>query len=340
MKIVLVLVVPLGGLLALRWILFDQGILYGDTSAQMANFAVAGGVIAFGYMALRNRHGAGGNSGSREGFVAVLTAVIGLAVAGYGLGQIVSPVTPQSASVPACSGVPVNGAKYYAITTGVGNNARSGPGAQYKKLHHYPAGCTLGFDGYCVGQTQKDIFTSTPDQRWLLVHRRPDELVSASAVLTESAESALGTAPAPECASLGGLPQPHEISSYSYNARTGSISAQASNAQIVGYAAAPPNLAAPLSSEAMSMRDAKSPTSLPASDLPAAQIASDVPTGNGQVVLGAVICLAVGMPVVSSLQAKVVAVRHSKVVSVSPYPHVSSALRARLSEFACNGNGD
>jgi hypothetical protein len=151
--------------------------------------------------------------------------------------------------------------------------------------------------------------------------------------LTESAEANLGTSPGPQCASLGGLPQPRTISDLTYSPASGQVTARAPKAQLVGYAVVPASLESPYSTEAQSTTGPDFPAALPAS-----AIAGDITGSSGQVVLGSAVCLAVDMPVADSLKTDVLTIRRSKIVSVKPDAHVDPRLRARLANFACDGS--
>ena len=184
-----------------RYILFDQGILYGEAAAKMASLAVAGVIVVAGYLPLRmlrGSHNQATGAGATESIVATVSAILGLAVTAYSVSELIAPNTPVAASAPACAGVPVYGAKYFAVTVQNGANARSGPGREFRQVNRYASGCTLGFDGYCIGPAEPDFVLGTPDQRWLLVHHRT-EFVAAAVVLSQSAESALGTVPDSQC---------------------------------------------------------------------------------------------------------------------------------------------
>ena|ERR1700691_52341 len=190
----------------LRYVLFEKGILYGEAASKMASLCVAGIIVAMGYLPLRVLQGAGSvHTATKESIAATLAAIVGLAVTGYSLSELLAPNTPVAAALPACGGTPVYGARYFAKTQENGVNARSGPGVEYPQVNRYGSNCTLGFDGYCVGRSVPDYILGTPDQRWLIVHDRK-QLIAAGVVLSESAESALGSKPSSECQELGGLP--------------------------------------------------------------------------------------------------------------------------------------
>ena len=241
-------------LVVTRYLLFERGILYGEAVANMASLAVAGVIVAAGCLALWIIRGTGRahggqasqshSGGASNGVIATVAAILGLALTGYSFSELVAPNTPVAASVPACAGVPVYGAKYFAVTGSKGANARSGPGPQFQQLNHYPAGCTLGFDGYCVGFPEPDIIVGTPDQRWLLLHGRR-QLVSAAVVVSESPESDLSESTDPRCASLGGSPQPNTITRFRYNTSSGQLSASAPGAVLVAYSAVTLSMSSP-----------------------------------------------------------------------------------------------
>ncbi|GAA1855957.1 hypothetical protein [Actinomadura bangladeshensis] len=167
----------------IRWQLFSRGILYGDAAAKMASLTVAGIIVLAGALLLRvgrpapppppqQQESTGASDGStgpgdRRGAQAAaadsalvtITAVLGLATTAYAVGELVAPNTPVAVAQAACSGVPFYGARYFAVTSkGVGANSRRGPGREYQQVKKYRGDCTLGFDGYCVGAPEEDLF--------------------------------------------------------------------------------------------------------------------------------------------------------------------------------------
>jgi hypothetical protein len=329
-----VLVSLAGILVVARYFLFEWGVLYGETVANMPSLAVAGFIVLAGCLALwiaRGGSKAKGTGAGSDGVAASVAAILGLALTGYSVSQLVAPNTPVAASVPACAGVPVYGAKYFAVTTQNGVNARKGPGTEYQQLNHYPTGCTLGFDGYCVGYPEKDILVGTPDSRWLLVHGR-DELVSAAEVISESAESDLGAVPDPQCAALGGSSQPHTITKFSYDANDGNLVAAAPGAVIVGYSAV--SLDTGDSGYAGATGTDASPNF--SAQLSPLELMGILPGVSGQVVLSSVICLAEDVPVAESLRAQIITIKNNKIVGQKTDTQVPSSMATRLAEFACN----
>jgi len=310
----------------------------------MASLFIAGFIIGIGCLAVWIARGgksaSGSNSnksgGGSDGVMASVAAILGLALTAYSASELFAPNTPVAASVPACAGVPVYGAKYYGVTATANNqnesgvNARSGPGPQFQQLAHYPSGCTLGCDGYCVGAVEKDVLAGTPDERWLVVRNR-SQLVSAAFILPESAESALGEVPSQECKRLGGFQEPVTITKFSYNTQSGELGVSAKGAVFVGDVVASPNLNVQPYGNAQGLDS----TGL-SSSLPPKSFVSQVRGTGGHALLAAVICLAIDVPVVSSLQVRELTIRGSQVIRVTSDTHVPSTVGTQLAEFACN----
>lgn len=319
---------------AARWWLFATGALYGDTAAKMASLAVAGVIIVAGAFSLALlRKGTGATGASRESIVAVLTGALGLATAAYGFGELFAPNTPVAATASACKGAPVYGARFFARTIEVGANSRQGAGRQFAQVNRYGGNCTLGFDGYCIGPSEKDTILGTPDQRWLIVHNR-DEVIASAVVLSQTREAALGSEPSPKCAKLGGQGQPTTIQRFSYDTRSGELSASAKGAVGVGYGVtAKSGSGESYKPLALGVEPGFAHATKPA------DIAKTLGTTDGDVLLGAAICLADNVPVLDSLTAKRLTLRNSKVVSLVDNAAVPSDLRNRLAEIACNSSG-
>ncbi len=347
------LVVAIGAVIA-RYFLFSHGILYGETAAKMASLMVAGLIVLAGFVPLwllrraASSPAAGGQASSsptgisaaaaepapaaRESIVATVAAILGLAITAYSLSELVAPNTPVEAAAPACAGAPVYGARFFAETTPIGANSRIGPGRAYQQVNRYSGNCTLGFDGYCIGSPEPDFRLGTPDQRWLLVHHR-GELIASAVVQSQTAESALGATPSRVCAKLGGLPLPTAIQQFTYNHADGRLTASAPGAASVGYglASPPPHLiyqAVALGTDASF-----------SAALPPGSVATRLKISDGNVWLGAAICLADNVPVVRSLRVLRLELRHSQVIGQVPEPNVPEAVRPHLAEIACNSAG-
>ena len=330
----------------LRYELFARGILYGEAASKMASLAVAGVIILCGYLPLRMLHGRkaadknGHKNGdensakdaSRESIAAALAVVLGLAVTGYSVSELLAPNTPVAVAAPACDGTPVYGAVFFAKTQANGANARSGPGVEYPQANRYGGNCTLGFDGYCIGRAVPDFVLKTPDQRWLIVHER-NELVASGVVLSESAESALGATPSPKCKKLGGLPEPTNITQFSYDPSSGQLSSVAPGAVAVGYGMAS---VSPNNRTYQVIALGTGPGF--EAKLKSSTIVNEISVIHG-VWLGAAVCLADNVPVVGSLRVQLLTFRGTHVTSERPNSELPKAIRTLLAEVACNSSG-
>lgn len=235
---------------AVRYVLFAHGTLYTTQDAQWSNWIVA----AVGTLiALRVVHAhAGGTTAEQIALLSTLAAVVAGVI---GIGSLLAPTTPRDATAPACVGAAVAGGKYLATTVGNGANARSGPDESYAQTRRFASGCTLSFDGYCIGQPEKDIVFGTPgngelqDQRWLILHRstlgtlllgKHDEhpmFVASGVIQSQSADSKLGDAPAKRCDDDGGWASPGEFSFVARLTRRGDVhlKARGTNSVLIGF---------------------------------------------------------------------------------------------------------
>jgi hypothetical protein len=320
---------------SVRWILFSTGILYGETASKMAGLAVAGVIIVAGAVSLSRLRGGGAptQAASPESIIAVIAGVLGLATAAYGVGELLAPNTPVAAAAPACDGAPVYGARFFAVTQDIGTNSRWGAGRQYAQANRYAGGCALGFDGYCIGPPEPNFMLKTPDQRWLIVHNR-NELVASAVVMSQSPESKLGSAPSGRCAGLGGRSQPSTISDFSYDLRSGELSASAKRAVGVGY-----GLTAVSDIGQVYRAIALGTDTRFSAKLPPAGVAGGLGIRDGRAFVAAAICLGDNVPVVDSLKAELLTLRNSKIVDVQPTATVPASVRPKLAQIACNGSG-
>lgn len=319
-----------------RYFLFAEGILYGQAAAKMASLTVAGVIIAAGFVPLwmlRSSDGPDAEAAGKETITATVAAILGIATAAYGVSELLAPNTPVQAAAPACAGAPVYGAQFFATTPSRGANARRGPGREYQQVSRYSGNCTLGFDGYCIGPPEPDLVLGTPDQRWLIVHRRL-QFVAAGVVQSQTAESALGAHPKGECAKLGGVPQPNLVEQLNYNIRSGTLTAIAPGAVAVGYG---------LATVSQHNRSYKALALgvLPdfSAHLASSSVGNDMQLTNGDVWLVAAICLADNVPIPTSLRAEQLTVRHSRVSAEGAAINVPRKAYPQLAEIACNSSG-
>jgi hypothetical protein len=335
---------------AVRYSLFSAGVLYGQAAAKMASLTVAGVIVlagAFPLWVMRRtaahdadggEHGTAarrGTAGPREPVVAVLTVVLGLATTAYGVSELLAPNTPVAASAAACSGAPVYGARYFALTQDVGASARGGVGRDFRQTNRYGANCTLGFDGYCIGAPETDFKLNTPDQRWLIVHNRA-EVIAAGVVLGQSAESKLGARPHAKCAALGGLPQPDRVDGFTYDPVAGRLTAVAPHAVAVGYVLAS-GTGQRGNDKALGLGRRDRAPDFPVG-FKAATIAAQFRQSSGEALLGAATCLADNVPVAASLRVRKVTYQNERIVK-DEQVSVPTGLGPRLAQLACDSTG-
>lgn len=190
-------------LIALRFVFFYIGTFYGTEAIRWFNltivgFSLASILLVYRAFAQRSEDRSPGNA------IALLVGFAALTGSTYAAVQIVFPVTPTSAAAPACSNAPVYGADFLAQTPETGVVSRAGAGRQFPQAGRYPAACTLGFDGFCLGEPVRDPLLGTIDQRWLILHLR-EELVPAAYVLSQGSESESSDQADEKCSELGGV---------------------------------------------------------------------------------------------------------------------------------------
>jgi len=331
-----------------RWLLFARGILYGEAVATMASLTVAGIILICGVLVvyLHRRRPRPAGEESRESSTSTVALLLGLAVTAFSTGELIAPNTPVAVAAPGCPGGPVYGARFFAQTTDLEVNARSGPGRDFPQTRRYPKNCTLGFDGYCIsGAAEKDLRLGTPDQRWLIVHHRRD-LVASAVVLSQSPESKLGDKPSEKCEELGGKSQPGPVQTFGYDQSTSTLRATAPGAVVMGYAIAlttNPNgnyqaIAPRLYSNSPDFRELYTSPDFQAK-LDPATIATKLSTETGDVWVAAAVCLADEVPVIGSVRVLRFTLRNAQVEGVSPDTHVPAMSRDHLGQAACNGSG-
>lgn len=347
---IVILLLVIAGVAVTRVVLFSRGILYGESTAKMASLVVAAVVIMVGAIIIKIRQDdraartaqAGPTtqaSGDQTGGppVASVAVLLGLALTAYSAAELIAPNTPVAASAPACPGAPVYGARFFAQTTDLGANARSGPGREYAQANRYAANCTLGFDGYCVGSVEQDLRLKTPDDRWLIVHGRPNQVVSSAVVIDQSAERDLGQDPSNVCKKIGGLPLPRRINSFSYKVRHSLLGSEAPWAPAVGYA-----LVALANGHASYVAIGLA-TVPPGFELrwTVATSLAQIPdySANDKVWVGAAVCLADTFPVTKSLRALQITLSGGKVTGEASGGGLPASIRPHLAQLACGSRG-
>ncbi len=137
---------------------------------------------------------------SRGQIVQVITVLIAIPATVLAVSQVVAPGQLQAVVRGNCSGASVYGSELTAVTSSVGQNARTGPATTYPQFARYDSGCVLGFDSYCLGEPVIDATVGLPDVRWLRLHLLPG-YVAAAKIVETSADAGL---PNTGCAKFGG----------------------------------------------------------------------------------------------------------------------------------------
>lgn len=197
-----------GALLILRWQLIKHGKLYAVGLIHLFDVGIAA-AIALAVIQFWPR---GPGEGDRLKALSVTVAVVTALYSAIGL---VSPAVSAKLAAPPCAGAVLAGAPYLAQTAKTGVNARDGASTASHQVNRYGGDCTLGFDGYCLGEKINDVghTVDLPDERWLLVHDRPNELVAGAELTAQSPSATLGARPSAACTDLGpggssGVPVP------------------------------------------------------------------------------------------------------------------------------------
>jgi hypothetical protein len=153
--------------LAARVGLFITGWAYGAAAERSWNLLLAATVglaVLMSYQAAAVARRRAGQDVPFGGVASAAGAALSLAAAALGAVTLVVPNAPTRAAAAACAGAPVYGARFFAQTVEAlgGVNARSGPGTGYPQVNRFAAGCTLGFDGYCIGEPIGDFRVTLP----------------------------------------------------------------------------------------------------------------------------------------------------------------------------------
>jgi hypothetical protein len=180
------------------------------------------------------------------GVVAALVAVPVAALTGAfaaqqpGAAAIAAPpsATASRSGAPAsahCPAMPAPGSavSFTGMTYGIGANVRTGASLQSPVRARIPAGCGVGFSGYCLGDVVTDETAGTPDMRWFII---PGEGVVASGIVHGDPPAGMRPQPCPQ-----DVPGPAAISLGVASTGTGGgvveLAATGSRLWIVGFAA-------------------------------------------------------------------------------------------------------
>lgn len=167
-------------LVVARVLLVRGGLLYG-TDRILAIDVLISALLLVGVAVARRAVRSIRHTGDQPAEASTWTDWLGLAAAVLGvpalvvaLLTLVAPATPNAYGARACAGSQVYAANYVGVTVGpLGNYARSGPSISFPQTDRFDSGCTLGFEGYCIGDAIKDPFAPEgwTETRWLLVAR-------------------------------------------------------------------------------------------------------------------------------------------------------------------------
>ena len=259
--------------------------------------------------------------------VSSISALLGIALVAYSVAELVAPNTP----VQQAPGLPWRAGLRCQVLGANDRSRRECPQwarPTVRANNRYAANCTLGFDGYCIGSTELDSRLKTPDDRWLIVHGKSDEVISSAVVLDQSPLQNLGQTPSAACQRIGGLPEPQSVQNLAYSKKAKALSAEAPDAASVGYAVAAPA--------------DKNPSYFPiglGTSPPYFKVSwnvrntlNQIPLGlnNTVIWLGAAVCLADTVPVIDSFRALRPTIRNGAVTAQTPAVGLPSAIQAHL----------
>jgi hypothetical protein len=178
-------------------------------------------------------------------WIAMAAALVGVLVAALGgvtvarqpgaTADTADTTSTRAASTAQCPAAPTSGTPvaFTGTTYGIGANVREGASLQSAVDFRIPAGCSVGFSGYCLGDIVMDATAGTPDMRWFII---PGVGEVASAIVHGDPPSALTPQPCQD-----DVPAPAAISLAVAPSGTGGgvaeLTASGSRLWIVGFAA-------------------------------------------------------------------------------------------------------
>ncbi|WP_374457018.1 hypothetical protein [Nocardioides sp.] len=339
--VVIAIVLVTTALLA-RYQLFSREVLFGPRAEFYANLATASVVSSVLLLAawiwVSNSSSSSDSTSSTSGSspaLAFAAAAVALPTAAVAAIQVMFPATPYDAAAPACAGAPVLKARFLGQTVAPGVNARDGAGTGFPNVDRYGGSCTLGFDGFCIGEPVVEKLSGLEDTRWYIVHGR-DHVVSSSKIRDQSPVARLAPKPDADCESkYGGLPAPDELE-FTPSRDSGplvKLSARAEGASLVGYAVYNPDpRSGTYGYSRVGIVDTE-PTFDGTWDSSTA--VSDLRKQEGTIYLGAAICLAAEVPF---RDAAVFAAtyRDGRVVRLRPDERLNDDATKLLRQTACS----
>jgi hypothetical protein len=175
-----------------REVLIRSGTVYGSENVHLVTVVAAGLVL--------------GIAGTLYGQVTKAAAVVGAGTAALAALQLV-PYTPSIATAAACPGAQVYGVAFLGTSHPIGVNARAGPGRSFEQTARFQGDCSVGFEGFCLGEPVLDQFIvekyQVPDVRW---YELPDSRGYISAAVIEAQSPTSEIRAQPHCP--GAFPPP------------------------------------------------------------------------------------------------------------------------------------
>jgi len=259
------IIIGLAALVA-RIVFVRWGILYGTSAVSHVDaivgalIAIGVALIAWGWKGASGKSVADGDANHGQpwtGWVSGVTALVAAGALVVSLMNLLEPLNPPRLATSACPGARDSSVPYVGITSGLeGDNSRLGPARSYPANGRFPAGCSIGFSVYCLGDPILDETGSTSDEtwvtsRWLLVAKQPGgwrsdtarilsgenperQFVSDAFVTPETAYDQLPLGGAPQCP--GAFPYPGKTSLQPFDAQADTFTATASHATNMGLA--------------------------------------------------------------------------------------------------------
>ena len=323
----------------LRYHWYETGRLHSQTELAAMSIVIA--VIASAafitlYAALQALASSPVPPASPTDATAQVVAYVTIAVAVFTLLQNVLPNSSEQAAAPACRGLAVQGAKTLGQTVGqsagTGVSARAGAGTVYDQVDRYAANCTIGFDGFCIGESIGNTLTTVADQRWLIVHGRDNELISAAEIRLQSPQRGLTNKPSSKCGALHGSEGPSRLAfTVSGPPSEPTLTADAPGAAVVGFGV---EFTRGFASGAYPYRQIGIPTNFAVVWM-AARSASRLTHGTGTAYLSAVACYADDAVVPGISAFRKVTFINSKIVT--DLPTTDPPNEALLVNAACAG---
>jgi hypothetical protein len=251
--------------LAARIYMVNLGVLYGSASVARVDgiaaslFGGGAAVVATAWSRrARSQQTTNDTAKTFADRAATLTALASLVALCVSTVNLFVPVELPSRAKLACPGVQDRTAPYIGITSGPqGDNSRNGPSRTFDPDGRFPADCSIGFSGYCLGDPIQDS-SGTIDgvqnwmtSRWLIVTKQPPgwrttmahilsgensepQYITDANVTPETNFAQLTLAPASQCPS--GTAYPGKATLSPLNTSTDTFTAQANHAVNMGFA--------------------------------------------------------------------------------------------------------